>query len=131
MTLAVVYSAPLGINASGFLRYRSATPVNIYAGQDLNGDGFVVDLPPGVSHVNSGRGHGFSQFDFRLSKDFTFTKDLGVEVIAEVFNVFNSTNPAGYVGNLSSDKFGQPSFFAGDPLQGEQRLAQLGLRVHF
>ncbi len=131
LTLAVVYSAPLGINASGFLRYRSATPVNIYAGQDLNGDGFVVDLPPGVSHVNSGRGHSFSQFDFRLSKDFAFTKDLGVEIIAEVFNVFNSTNPAGYVGNLSSDKFGQPSFFAGDPLQGEQRLAQLGLRVHF
>ncbi|MEP6770104.1 MAG: TonB-dependent receptor [Acidobacteriota bacterium] len=130
-TLGVVYSAPLGITASGFFRYRSATPYNIHAGTDLNNDGFVIDLPPGVTHVNSGRGHDFSQFDIRLSKDFLFTKDVGVEVIAEAFNVFNSTNPAGYVGDMSSAAFGKPSFFAGDPLQGEQRLAQLGLRVHF
>jgi hypothetical protein len=130
-TLGVVYSAPLGIIASSFFRYRSATPVNIYSGTDLNGDSFVIDLPPGVSHPNSGRGHSFSQFDLRISKDFLFTKDVGVEIIAEVFNLFNSTNPAGYVGNMSSSAFGKPSFFAGDPLQGEQRLAQLGLRVHF
>jgi hypothetical protein len=131
LTLAVVYSAPFGITTSGFFRYRSATPVLIHAGEDLNGDGFVIDLPPGVSHVNSGQAHSFSQFDIRLSKDIAFTKDLGVEVIAEVFNVFNSTNPAGYVGDRSSTAFGQPSFFAGDPLQGEQRLVQFGLRVHF
>jgi hypothetical protein len=48
-----------------------------------------------------------------------------------MFNVFNATNPAGYNGNRSSTTFGQPSTFAGNPLQGEQRLAQVGLRFHF
>ncbi|HYT32914.1 MAG TPA: hypothetical protein VEO37_09995, partial [Thermoanaerobaculia bacterium] len=91
-----------------------------------------IDLPPGVGHVNEGRGHSFSQFDIRLSKDIIFTGSFGVEVLAEVFNVFNSTNPAGYRGNLSDPTtFGQPSKYAGDPLQGEQRLVQLGARVHF
>jgi Carboxypeptidase regulatory-like domain/TonB dependent receptor len=130
-TLAAVYSAPFGITASGFLRYRSATPYNIYAGTDLNGDGFVIDLPPDVSHVNAGRGDSFSQLDVRLSKMFQLTNDLGIELIGEVFNVFDEENPAGFNGNRNSDTFGQPSTFAGDPLQGEQRLAQFGVRVVF
>jgi hypothetical protein len=42
-----------------------------------------------------------------------------------VFNLFNAKNESGF----RSD--GTPSRFAGDPAQGEQRLAQLGLRVTF
>ena len=42
-----------------------------------------------------------------------------------MFNVFNEKNPARY------DRFGVAHAFAGDPLQGEQRLAQLGLRLRF
>jgi len=132
VTFGFTYSAPYGIGVSGVYRYLSALPFMIYSGKDLNGDGFSIDLPPGVGHVNEGRGHSFSQFDVRLSKDIIFAGSFGVEVLAEVFNVFNSTNPAGYRGNLSDPTtFGQPSKFAGDPLQGEQRLVQLGARVHF
>lgn len=104
----------------------------IYSGTDLNGDGFRVDLPPGVGHVNEGRGHDFSQFDLRLSKDFIFTGTVGIEILAEVFNIFNAQNPAGYRGDLTQTaSFGKPSKYAGDPLQGEQRLLQFGARVHF
>jgi outer membrane receptor protein involved in Fe transport len=125
VTLSGLYQGPWGINFSGMLRYHSAFPYMEHANADLNGDATTLDLRPGVSSVNTGRGDSFSQFDLRVSKEFTFGSNLGVEVIAEVFNVFNEKNAS------RPDRFGNPSAFAGDPLQGEQRLGQLGLRVRF
>jgi hypothetical protein len=71
-------------------------------------------------------------------------------MIGEIFNLFNSKNPANFNGNCAVDTdptpshaatfgkctftggFGQANAFAGsDPAHGEQRLAQLGLRVTF
>ena len=132
VTLGATYSGPWGIGVSGVFRYRSGLPFMIFSGTDLNGDGFRVDLPPGVGHPNEGRGESFSQLDVRFSKDFLITGSFGIEVLAEVFNVFNSKNPAGYRGDIiQTATFGKPSKFSGDPLQGEQRLLQLGARVHF
>jgi hypothetical protein len=137
ITLAGTYRFPYQISVSGMFRYHSAFPYTQWTGVDTNGDGFAFDLPSGVSHPNNLRGSSFSQFDLRLSKDFIFTGDLGIEVIAEMFNVFNSKNPAKYIGNiLAKDSEGKslfetPSAYAGDPAQGEQRLMQLGVRVHF
>jgi outer membrane receptor protein involved in Fe transport len=132
VTLAATYQLPWQFSVSGVLRYNSATPYTEWTGVDINGDGFAFDLPAGVSHVNSRRGSDFKQFDMRLSKEFTFGKDIGIELLAEMFNVFNSKNPAGYNFNRNSPStFGQPTTYAGDPYQGEQRLLQLGLRVHF
>jgi outer membrane receptor protein involved in Fe transport len=131
ITLAGTYQFAYDFTLSGVFRYHSGTPYTEWAGTDLNGDGYAFDLPPGVSHVNIRRGSSFSQFDLRLSKQFWFAKDVGVEVLAEVFNVFNSKNPAGYVGNILADNYAQATTYAGDPLQGEQRLLQLGVRVQF
>lgn len=131
LTLSVLYNLPMEFKVSGILRYRSATPYTDHAGVDLNGDGYNMDLAPGVDHVNSLRGHDFSQLDLRFSKAFTFANNTGIELIAEVFNLFNESNPTAYVGNESASNFGQPTRFAGDPGQGEQRLGQLGVRVHF
>ncbi len=128
LTLGGVYTAPYAINLSGVFRYHSATPYNVVnaALHDTNGDGFRQDLAPGVSHVNTGRGHAFSQFDLRLSKEFK-VGPTGIEGIVEMFNVFNSKNPAKY------NRLGEPTTYAGDISNGqqEQRLMQLGLRVHF
>jgi hypothetical protein len=123
-TLSTVWRAPLGLNVSGMFRYRSALPYTRFVASDLNGDGFALDLPPGEK-VNQGRGDSFSQLDLRVAKEFRFASDVGVEIIGEVFNVLNSKNPARF------DRFGVAHSYAGDPLQGEQRLAQLGLRVKF
>jgi outer membrane receptor protein involved in Fe transport len=131
VTLGGTYRFPYGFAVSGMLRYRSATPYTEWSGVDITGDGYAFDLPPGVSEVNIKRGHSFSQFDLRISKEFSFGGDMGIELIAEMFNVLNSKNPAGYVGNILASNYGQPSTYAGDPAQGEQRLMQLGLRVHF
>ena len=139
VTLSVIYRAPLGINLSGIIRYHSATPYTDWLGYDTNGDGMAFDLPAG-EHVNALRGSSFSQTDLRLSKSFKFANRAGVEFIGEVFNLLNSRNAAGYRGNqfvlkdgkpVANSSYRTPSKFAGDPGLGEQRLAQLGLRLSF
>jgi outer membrane receptor protein involved in Fe transport len=136
ITFGGTYRAPWSLDVSGIFRYRSARPYHVFLDRDVNGDRFRLDIGPGtgISHVNSGRGASFSQFDLRVSRPFHFGSKASLEVIGEVFNVFNEKNPAGFVNVFDAN--GNPvgkraRFFAGDPLQGEQRLAQLGLRVRF
>jgi hypothetical protein len=132
LTLSVVYQGPWGINTSGMFRYHSATPYTIYTNTDPNHDGFKFDLLPG-GKINGARGSSFSQFDLRLSK-LVNVGPVGVELIAEVFNLFNESNPAAYsvtFDPVTGKPIAKPTAFAGDPLQGEQRLAQLGVRIRF
>jgi hypothetical protein len=124
-TIGAVYRGPWGMNFSGMFRYRSALPYTEHANADINGDGVSLDLLPGVEHVNTGRAFSFSQLDLRVSKDFIIAGNFGIEVLAELFNVFNETNPN------RPDRFGNANTYAGDPLQGEQQLWQLGARIHF
>lgn len=141
VTLSTVWRAPFGINASGILRYRSATPYTVWATDrnsgrctgsactdskiDLNKDGYAQDLAPGHAHVNDARGASSSQVDVRLAKEFRFAGRFGIEAIGEIFNIFNEKNPAGF------NRLGVANFHAGDPGQGDQRVGQLGLRVKF
>jgi hypothetical protein len=130
VTLSTVYRAPLGINVSGILRYRSALPYTVFATNaagskvDLDKNGYNNDLAPGHT-VNDARGASSSQLDLRLSKEFRFAGRFGLEAIAEVFNLFNEKNPTGF------NRLGEASFHAGDPGQPDQRVAQLGLRARF
>ncbi|HXT22741.1 MAG TPA: TonB-dependent receptor [Thermoanaerobaculia bacterium] len=131
LTFGAIYNAPWGIKTAAFFRYRSAQPYNLLAStatggfRDVNGDGFSGDIEPSAPHVNSERGDSFQQLDIRVSKDFVFGGDFGIELLAEMFNVFDEKNPAVF------DRFGAAHAYAGDPLQGEQRLWQFGARVHF
>ena len=131
MTFSAVYQGPWDIKASGIFRYRSGFPytkINTDAAGnhlDLNGDSWTIDLAPGISHVNSARGDSFNQIDVRLSKEFRFGGNYGVELIGEIFNLLNSKNPDNFLSDGSANNY------AGDPGQGEQRLAQLGLRLRF
>jgi len=132
ITVSAVYQAFWGINVSGMFRYRSATPFTYFTAADPNGDGFHFDLFPGDT-VNSRRGSSFSQLDLRLSKVFNLGP-ASLELIGEVFNLFNEKNPASYT--VLFDSKGNPigtraTAFAGDLGQGEQRLAQLGVRIRF
>lgn len=131
ITFSTVYHAPFAIDVAGILRYRSALPYTDLAGSDVNRDGYSMDLAQNVNHVQTLRGDSFSQLDVRVSREFSFGGDRGIEVIGEIFNLLNSKNPAGFNGSRSNANYGQPSVYAGDPGQGEQRLAQLGLRLRF
>lgn len=130
-TVSAVWRGPWDVVVAGIYRYRSGYPYTEWTGQDTNRDGFAFELPAGVSNVNNRRGASFSQFDLRLAKAFRFGNGLEFELILEGFNLFNEKNPARYIGNRTANNFGQPTVFAGDPLQGEQRLGQVGLRFRF
>ena len=128
VSFGAVWLAPWQINVAAMFRYHSGTPYMITEPFASNRE---IVLPPGVG-LNSGRTGSFEQFDLRLSKTIAIYQSLSIEGIAEVFNVFNSTNPAEYNGVVGTAGFGQPTVFAGgDPAQGEQRLVQLGVRLSF
>ncbi len=130
-TLNAVWQPGAGFTVAPIFRYRSKTAYNVISGVDGNRDGLVWDLPAGVETLNSARGADFSQFDLRVSKDFRFGRKAQVQLIAEVFNILNDTNPNVFVENMASATFGTPTRYAGDFRQGEQRLAQFGLRLQF
>ncbi len=112
-TLSAVVQLPYGIYASPVFRYRSALPLFISTGYDVNGDGVNNDIYPtafafdGVDDagvpswkelgacttVNCGRGASLAQFNLRVSKVFDLGRGLRLEAIVEGFNLFNSINP--------------------------------------
>lgn len=135
IVIAGTFDLPAEFRVSGFFRARSGQPFNAFLETDVNQDGLRYDITD--SHVNSRKGPSFSQLDVRLSKAFNL-KQVRLEGILEVFNLFNAENPAGnrqggneINGDLDSPGFGTAGVFAGDAGQGEQRLAQIGFRIEF
>ena len=131
VTASAVWSPGFGLTIAPIFRYKSAQAFNILTGVDNNKDGTNRDLPPGVTTLNSGRGATFTQLDVRVSKKFRFGAHGGFEIIGEGFNLTNADNPNTYVANQTSALFGQPTRFAGDFRQSEQRLFQIGARFEF
>jgi hypothetical protein len=153
-----------GFRVSPIFLYRSALPVYLGEGVDLNNDGELNDLPQqalafdgfdaaGVAKtkaigacetINCGRGAAFSQLNLRASKAFRLAGRANLEVIGEIFNLFNAINPANFervvsnvtqtvrlVGGTANPNYMQPSRFAGDFQQPEQRVGQIGFRFTF
>ena len=112
------------------LEADSGSPYTLTTGQDENGDGLASDRPAGVGR-NSARGAGSTELDVRLSKTFDLPAlgsagdptRLGLTI--DAFNLLNTVNPGGFVGNMSSPLFGQPTS------AGSARRLQAGLRWSF
>jgi hypothetical protein len=124
-TLSAVIQLPWGIYASPVYRYRSALPLFISAGYDVNADGVNNDIyttayaftgidDAGVpsfkelgacESVNCGRGASLSQFNLRVSKVFRLPGGMNIEAIVEGFNLFNDINPAFNAGIPSAGAF--------------------------
>ncbi len=75
-----------------------------------------------------------------MAKAFRLIGNSRIEAIAEVFNLFNAKNPAGFTtrrfnGSVDSPEpnsaFMQPTEFAGDFQNPEQRVGQIGFRFTF
>lgn len=115
ITLSAVFELPMGFRVSPFFLYRSALPIVLFDGRDLNLDGDAVDIPGtafaadsfdpetgaftiktigSCATVNCGRGWAQSQMNLRVSKSFRLSGRTSVEAIAEVFNLFNAVNPS-------------------------------------
>ena len=111
-----------GVNAST----TSAPNYNIVTGNDTNADGEFNDRAPGVER-NSGDGESLWTLDLRVSKVIDFDP-VQAEILVEAFNLFNRNNVGGFVGNLQSPQFGQPT---GIVAGFEPRQIQLAFRLDF
>jgi hypothetical protein len=163
VTVSATLQLPMGFRVAPIFIYRSALPVYLGEGIDLNRDGELNDLPEravafdgfdgslakfkdigACSTINCGRGAAFSQLNLRVSRTFRLTGRTNIEAIGEIFNVFNAINPANFervisnvtqtvrlVGGVANANFMQPSRFAGDFQQPEQRVGQIGFRFTF
>jgi outer membrane receptor protein involved in Fe transport len=161
LNITGVFEVPGGFQISPIFRFRSALPVWIIENIDLNNDGQNNDLPArayrlvsvnddGTAEVeetgdcetiNCGRGSSFSQLNLRVSKSFPLGGRARIEAIGELFNVFNAKNPSGFVAPnrrvnsaanpTQSSAFLQPTEFAGDFQNPEQRVGQIGFRITF
>ncbi len=159
-SIAGVFVLRGGFQISPIFTFRSALPVSITEGLDLNRDSNNNDLPlkayafdglssDGTVKVkeigeckswNCGRGAKRTQFNLRGSKRFRVRGNMGVEVIAEVFNLFNAKNPNTFTttrltGSLASNRpnpnFLRPQEYSGDFRNPEQRVGQVGFRFSF
>ena len=140
----------LSRNAGG-RQFSSASALNAYLDR-LNANGGVGSEPLPLVSENARFNDTFSSFDVRLAKAFSFGPRR-IEAIAEVFNVFNTTNILGTStvnysgfsnvlvrdsndpsnpGYLRSSQFGRPISTAGGVFgSGGPRALQLGARVTF
>ena len=72
-----------------------------------------------------GEGFGYQSLDLRLSRAFTLTREVSVEAIVDVFNVFDRENY-----QVPNNIFGSPTF--GRPTAvNDPRQFQLGFRLLF
>jgi hypothetical protein len=124
LTLSAILQLPYGFTVSPVFRYRSAYPLHIWTGYDVNADGTNNDIygtayafdgvdDSGIpswkeigscESVNCGRGAPLSQLNLRVSKGFRLNRGMNIEAIAEIFNVFNAINPAFTSGATSAGR---------------------------
>jgi len=151
--IAAIWQAPYGLTVSPIFLFRSALPVSITEGLDLNANGERNDLPAkayafdGVDNApkeigtcttwNCGRGAARRQMNLRVSKSFRLHSTMRVEAIAEIFNLFNAKNPSAFITTrllgtgAPNPNFLQPTEFSGDFQNPEQRVGQIGFRFTF
>ena len=94
------------------------------------------------------RDSGFKNVDLSVFKNFTFKERYGIQLRAEIFNVFNHPiieNPYGASNGSSGGNndpsqpqafgaaIGTPDVVAGNPLigSGDARAIQVGLKIKF
>ncbi|MEO7271502.1 MAG: hypothetical protein ABIX28_17855, partial [Vicinamibacterales bacterium] len=132
---SAVWQAPGGITVAPFFLFRSALPVYLIDGRDLNLDGDILDIAPvsyrAVSYnkdthlmeikqdgdcktVNCGRYLAQTTTNIRVSKAFRLRGSMRIEAIADLFNVFNALNPG--IGNTSNRRLVVPTTGLADPL---------------
>jgi hypothetical protein len=158
ITLSAVWNAPGGLVVSPVFRYRSALPVGITQGIDLNGNSANNEIPDeafgydglnadgtvklkdlgACTTINCGRGAAQSTMSLRVSKGFRIYGNARVEAIGEVFNLFNAKNPSTFttrrfLGSTSAPNpdFMRPQEYSGDFQNPEQRIGQIGFRFSF
>ncbi len=118
---------PWGLQASTLMTFASGQPYFVTDASQGFGGGLVLG--------NYGKADGFRQVDLRLAKNFYFRGNDGkgprLQVIAEVFNVFNRANFGGYDGFVPKLPEVNANFGTPNSLNGPPRSFQIGGRFTF
>lgn len=86
-----VIRLPYRFSLAPVVEYGSGQPWTQRLGYDFNGDGKNSDRPAGVGRFTM-NGPSYSNVNVRLTKAFPLPRRHAIELIAEVFNLLNSTN---------------------------------------
>jgi hypothetical protein len=140
---------PLDFMVSAILSVRSGFPYTAWHREDLNQDGYfadrsVVETSPEVFYHfprNTYRQPWFKTLDLRLAKTFRLGDQIDLELMGEVFNVFDEANwfatnwvlsegcytddDGMFVPCSISEDFGENN------IPGEPRSFQVGVRLSF
>lgn len=81
-----------GVRVSGLVSLESGRPFNIFTGSDANADGNPNPDRPGLIDRNIYRGPAYASVDVRVSREFSVKEDMRLELMLDVFNLFNRVN---------------------------------------
>jgi hypothetical protein len=155
LVVSGIVQLPWEVQLSTIGDFRSSLPFNPVTSLDLNNDTYVGnDLPAGVmpwsgcrdlnldavnafratrnlAPVSSTTCEGFANVDLRLSKSFTFAATHRIELIGQLFNMFNRANyNAPNINNLTSAAFGQVTTLLPN-INAPSRQAEFAIRYRF
>ena len=127
------WQLPLNFMVSGIYVWRSGFPYSAMDYRDNNGDGYrneyaMVEVSPGVFEQfdrNTERQPDFTTFDLRLSWTANLGKSMQLELIGEVFNLFNASNWLTDEDGYFDEEFGR------NTLPGSPRTFQVGAKFRF
>jgi hypothetical protein len=88
---SAIFHLPWKLTLAPIYEYGDGQPWNHRLGFDFNGDGKNSDRPEGVER-NSMDGPAFRQLSLRVSRPFALPNGFQLEVIAEAFNLFDTSN---------------------------------------
>ena len=145
-----------GFTVAPVFTFRSPLPIATIDGRDLNSNAVTNDISAKAYQFtgfdgtvatykeigtcetwNCSRGAWRTQMNLRASYNLRLIGSSRVELIGEVFNLFNAKNPGGFstsqftTAGAPNAAFMQPTTFAGDFQAGEQRVGQFGFRFTF
>jgi hypothetical protein len=116
-------------NKPGTNRLNLGAPIVIPAAILDRWEGPAVIDTGAVWPRNALRGLPLHKVDVRVSKNVKITSGLKIDLLAEMFNLFNWENYGGYTTQLDSVNFGKPVASSGNAYA--PRSGQLGLRMEF
>ncbi len=151
-TVASVISVK-GFTIAPMFIFRSRLPVSIIDGTDLNLNSERNDIPARAWQFtevgqapkdigpcetwNCGRGAVQTRLNLRASVQLPVVRQRQARGDWEIFNLFNAKNPSGFITSqrlgtgAPNPDFMQPTEFAGDFQNPEQRVGQIGFRFSF
>ena len=101
-----------GFEVSPIVRYNSGHPFNLLAGADVNGDRHSTNDRTIGAARNTGQGPSYTTWDMRVSRTFRLGEKANLQLLAEGFNLANTTNYAS-VNNVVGPTLGLPTALGG------------------